>query len=174
MAMTKTLIKAAARRGLDPGETLADANEELCFENDACVFVTIFIGVLDTQTGDVTYASAGHNPPLLLRRSGEVELVKAPGIAVGVMEDAVFEIQHLTMAPGDALVMYTDGVTEATSARQELFTEARLRDEIVALAGRSAEQMVLGIVERVQTFQKDAPQADDITLLAIRYVGESL
>ncbi|HYE91973.1 MAG TPA: SpoIIE family protein phosphatase [Terriglobales bacterium] len=170
MAMTKTLIKSAARRGMGPAEILAAANEEVCFENDACIFVTIFMGILDTATGEVTYASAGHNPPFLLRRSGEVELVKAAGIAVGILEEAVFETQHLTMRAGDSLVMYTDGVTEATSTTQELFTENRLRDEVAALGDQSSQQMVTSVMDKVQAFQYGAPQADDITILAIRYV----
>lgn len=170
MAMTKTLIKSAARRGMGPAEILAAANEELCFENDSCIFVTIFMGILDTKTGDVTYASAGHNPPLLLRRSGEVELVKAAGIAVGIMEDAVFETQHLLMAKDDSLVMYTDGVTEATSVGLELFTEDRLRDQVATLGAQSSQQMVMSVMDKVQEFQYGAPQADDITILAIRFV----
>jgi len=170
MAMTKTLIKSAARRGMGPAEILAAANEEVCFENDACIFVTIFMGILDTATGEVTYASAGHNPPFMLRRSGEVELVKAAGIAVGILDEAVFETQRLTMRAGDSLVMYTDGVTEATSTTNELFTEDRLRDEVATLGDQSSKQMVTSVMDKVQEFQYGAPQADDITILAIRYV----
>ena len=170
MAMTKVLINSAAHRGSGPAETLSIVNETLCRDNDACIFVTIFIGMLDTATGALAYASAGHNPPLLLRRSGAVELVKAPGVAAGIVEGASFTEHVVTMTKGDALLLYTDGVTEATSVAKELFTEGRLYEECASLVDQPSRNIVTGVMREVQAFQMGAPQADDITILALRYV----
>ena len=170
MAMTKTLINSAAHRGSGPAEILSIVNEALCRDNDSCMFVTVFIGVLDTATGALTYASAGHNPPLLLRRAGGVELIRAPGIAAGIRAEASFMEHGATMTRGDALLLYTDGVSEATSVADELFTEGRLCEECASLVGESSLAIVTAVMREVQAFQMGAPQADDITILALRYV----
>lgn len=174
MAMTKTLIKAAAHTGrLSPMEVVRVVNDELCRENDACIFVTAFFASLDTATGELHYANAGHNPPLHLRADGRVEFLTGSGVVLGLVEGAAYSTQRVTLAPGDSLILYTDGVIEALNSRQEFFTEARLKTEAAGVLGQPAASVVSTLVHRVQAFADGAPQTDDIIVLALRYLGSS-
>ena len=121
MAVTKTLIKAKAESGLDPGEILARVNRELCEDNDSGMFVTGFLGILDLSGGGLTFSNGGHPPPFIHRDGKKPDLLpKGPGMALGVMEDAAYTSAQLELQPGDSLIMYTDGVTEAMNPGGEL------------------------------------------------------
>jgi sigma-B regulation protein RsbU (phosphoserine phosphatase) len=136
------------------------------------MFVTIFYGILDIRTGLVAYCNAGHNPPYVLRASGEVSpLERIGGLAVCLIKDFPFKAGTLTLDPGDALVVYTDGVTEALNSRSDLFSEERLVDTLGSLSDPSAAGIIRAIIRDVSTHAEHVPQSDDITAMAIRYQG---
>jgi Stage II sporulation protein E (SpoIIE)/CHASE domain len=155
---------------VEPCERNRAVNAELCRDNDACVFVTAFFAVLDVATGEVSYANAGHNPPVHLRADGRIESLTGPGGVLGIMEGATYHTQSVTLTPGDCLILYTDGVTEALNRRRELFTEERLKAEAAGVLGKPAADVVTTLVRCVQTFADGTPQTDDIIVLALRYL----
>ena len=172
---SKTLVTAASEAfgGLAAG--LAAANVALARSNDAVAFTTLFVGLLDLETGALTYSSAGHNPPLLRRSSGELErLDQATGLVLGVIEDAVYDEARLQMLPGDTLVLYTDGITEAHNAQQQMFGVNRLETVCSDTSILSVQNLIDRVMLSVDDFAGGAPQYDDITLMALRYrPGES-
>ena len=172
MAVTKTLFKANTGEGIRPDEILVRLNNELSRDNDSCMFVTIFCGILNTKTGEVLYSSAGHNPPLFLCRDKEAEYLGTPGgIAVGALEGLSFKTERLVLHPGECLFMYTDGVTEAANLRDELFSEKKLRDDLSPLRDRPIKDIVSSLMEKIEDFSQGAPQADDITVMILKYFG---
>ena len=171
MAMSLTLIKATARYGLAPEDILFRVNNELARDNDSCMFVTTFIGMLNTETGELVYANGGHNPPLLVQRGGGVSWLPASGnLMVGAMEETPYRREQLLLAPGDRLLLYTDGVTEAMNSAEAFFSDSRLARDLAVLHG-GVQEVVCAIMENVRAFTGDAPQSDDITLLMLEYVG---
>ncbi|MCW5758633.1 MAG: SpoIIE family protein phosphatase, partial [Phenylobacterium sp.] len=173
MAMTTTLFKATALTAMTIGEVIARVNAELSRDNAAQMFVTAFAGVLDLRTGRVDYAVGGHEPPFLRRADGAItRLPKARGIALGVFEEAEFETASCQLAPGDALILFTDGVSEATNAAEDLYTIARIETALsTALPDSSARGIAQGLAEDVRVFVGEAPQADDVAILVVRYEG---
>ncbi|WP_019569945.1 SpoIIE family protein phosphatase [Thioalkalivibrio sp. ALE11] len=170
MAVTRTLVKGIAEQEPDPGRILARVNNELCLHNENAMFVTYLCGILDLDTGVVTLANAGHNPPLHRYADGSREWLRLPpGLVLGAMEDMDYASQQVRLAPGEELLLYTDGVTEATDPQQALFGEDRLGTLYDALAGRPARDQVDAIMQSVEDFAEGTPQADDITVLALRY-----
>jgi phosphoserine phosphatase RsbU/P len=172
MAVTRTLLKTVAREEGTPDRILRRVNDEVSSDNPSNMFVSVFCGILETDTGRVTYANAGHNPPLLLRREGPpVFLEGARGVVLGAMEGTGFQCAQLTLDPGDLLLLYTDGVTEAENARGEFYQAERLQETIAGGRGRGPREVLRDVLEGVKEFAGDAPQSDDITLLLIRYTG---
>jgi sigma-B regulation protein RsbU (phosphoserine phosphatase) len=172
MAVSMTLLKATARRGLPPDEIFARVNDELSHDNRVNMFVTVFCGILNTATGEVVYANAGHNHPLLMGKSGEAHFLKTVnGLALGVMEDAPYRRESLRLKPGESLFLYTDGVTEAMNPSDELFSDDRLRREVEALVEVAPDTVATGIMARVKEFASGAPQSDDITIMVVHYKG---
>lgn len=172
MAVTKTLFKANTVEGVRPDEILTRLNNELAQNNESCMFVTIFCGILNTKTGEVIYSNAGHNPPLLLRLGKDAEyLDTSGGIAVGAMEGLSFKTEKLVLHPGECLFMYTDGVTEATNLEDELFSEKRLQDDLSALREKPIKDIVSSLMQEIEDFSQETPQADDITMMIIKYFG---
>ncbi|MDD2318629.1 MAG: SpoIIE family protein phosphatase [Geobacteraceae bacterium] len=172
MAMSMTLLKATARQGLSPEKILSRVNEELSRDNDVNMFVTVFCGILDRDTGEVVFANAGHNHPLVMKQSGEVAWLKTVnGLALGVMEGAAYRRETLTLGQGDTLFLYTDGVTEAMNPGEELFSDERLQLCLQSLAGHTPREINGTVLENVSTFAADAPQSDDITVMTIAYTG---
>jgi sigma-B regulation protein RsbU (phosphoserine phosphatase) len=173
MAVTKTLIKATALKRIAPGEILTEVNRELSQGNDSCMFATILCGILNTKTGAVVYANGGHNSPFLIRRNNEVAILEGKrGLVVGAMEDWVYETEPFTLEPGDALYLYTDGVTEAMNEKGELFSDERLKREIIELQGRSVQEIIAGIMKGVVSFSHGVDQSDDITMMMIQFKGQ--
>ncbi|MFZ5427565.1 MAG: SpoIIE family protein phosphatase [Thermodesulfobacteriota bacterium] len=171
MAVTKTLIKGIAEQESSPSAILDRVNRELLVDNEAMLFVTMFLGILDFTTGELSYSNAGHNPPVLLR-GGEPAWLELPkGLFLGVMEEAVYRDKTMALEPGDMLIVYTDGVTEAVDARDGLYSNQRLLDTARGLAGLSAAATYDGLVRSVRDFAGEAPQADDITVLTLLYRG---
>ncbi len=170
MAVTKTLINSLARTHASPSEILTKLNNEISLNNEACMFVTVFIAILNVQTGKMVYANAGHNPPYLLREAGEVQaLNQRHGPVIGAMEGLDFGQDDVTLVPGDIFLVYTDGVTEAMSPTRELYTEGRLERLLANGANHRPEPLIDAIVEDVHRFEDGASQADDITLLACEF-----
>lgn len=173
MAVTKTLIKATASREFTPGEILTRVNKELSSDNDSGMFVTIFLGILNALTGEVTFANGGHNPPLLIRRDEGVSFINSPpGLVVGALDDFVYSTDSLILRKGDAVFMYTDGVTEAMNAQSELFSEERLVECLSGLRDKPIKAIVSGVDDCVQAYVKEEPQSDDITILLVEYRGK--
>ena len=136
------------------------------------MFVTIFCAVLDMNTGELRFASAGHNPPLILRRGAAPEYLPAPGDPVaGALPGVTYTSGALTLASGDAILLYTDGVTEAMNPAQELLGEPRLLELAAGADGLDARGLCERLAEGVQAFAAGADQSDDITLLVLRFRG---
>ncbi len=172
MAVTKTLVKGNAEPGMDPADILAKVNTELCVDNEQLLFVTMFCAILDFTTGDLVFSNAGHNPPVLLRQGGTTEFLDVPrGLFLGIMEETAYRTGRIALAPGDALVVYTDGVTEAMNEAEELYSSQRLLGLLQAATDKSAVALTDAVMESVITYEGDAPQADDITVLALTYKG---
>ncbi len=174
MMRAKTLIKSLAESCQDAGEALTQANEILCENNDANMFVTVWLGILDLKTGMLEYANAGHNPPLIRRDGAEYERLSVhAGFVLAGLPGVPYQTESLQLSPGDLLFLYTDGITEATNADNELYEEDRLLARLNATADQiSAEELCAAVRQDVDTFVGDAPQFDDMTMLALRYRGE--
>jgi sigma-B regulation protein RsbU (phosphoserine phosphatase) len=169
MAMTRTIIRLVARQDDDLAAGIGRANALLSADNDSAMFVTLIYGVLDVANGTLTYCNCGHNPPLVIRDDGRRERLALTSLPLGAMPSAAYATRTIVLAPGDRLLLYTDGITEASTADGAEFGEARLEAAIDALRQGSALDMVEGIIERVDAFAAGAPQADDITCLALIY-----
>ena len=170
MVIAKTLIKNHAQNHEEPGAVFTQTNEQLCEGNDAGLFVTGWMGVLEISTGKFVYVNAGHNPPLLKRAGGQFEWLKSrPGFVLAGMEGVRYRENTLQLEPGDRLYLYTDGVTEATDSRDELFGEDRLQAALNENMDLPVEQLLPKIKEHIDNFVGDADQFDDITMLALDY-----
>jgi len=172
MAVTKTLLKGFAEPGRAPSELIARANAELASNNPSLMFVTLYFGKLDLATGELAYSNAGHNPPLIIREGGAVEWLKLPpGLVLGVDMDTPYETNTTRLNPGDTIVVYTDGVTEAMNEARELFSEERLFKTLELNAAGSPKEIVSAVSDAVNEFAAGFEQSDDITVLAICYKG---
>lgn len=173
MAMTSTLFKAASMTSTSAAALMARVNSELARDNVANLFVTAFAGIIDLRDGHVEYSDAGHEAPFLVRADGSVSrLAKPEGMALGVFDDVDFESAAVRLEPGDSLVLFTDGVSEATAADEELFSVERISAALVELAhGHSAQSITTGLSDRVGLFVGTAPQFDDIAILVVQYRG---
>ncbi|MGH7494518.1 MAG: PP2C family protein-serine/threonine phosphatase [bacterium] len=172
MAVSRTLLRSTALQGSRPDECLQRVNALLNAESDHETFVTIFYGILDTSTGEVSYCNAGHNPPYILRSDGRLEAVKAAGgLMLGLFTQAVYEVDKFALQSGDRLVMFTDGVTESQNPEQDDFTEARLEECLQRTQGHVLRDLMQILIGEVKAFSAGAPQADDLTVLALKYLG---
>ncbi len=170
MAVTQTLIKAHTTDDMFPDDVLTLVNQELCIDNDTNMFVTIFLAVLHTQTGELWYCNGGHNPPYLISANGAVQCLEGTGdLILGVIEDTVYHRKHLTLEPGDSLFLFTDGVTEAMDLQGSLFSESRLESCLQELGDASPPRLIDYVVAEVRQFTNGAPPSDDLTALAVRY-----
>jgi len=178
MARTKNVIRLVSRllRGADgsaltPADIVTAVNRELCQDNAGMMFVTLFFGMLDPQTGDLRFTNAGHNPPYHLDGNGLAPVTTCKGRPLGVRDNSAYETGCLKLAQGEGIYLYTDGVTEAANRNDEFFTEERLEAVLRDVAGQPANAIIKAVADAVQTFADGAPQSDDITALAIRRVG---
>jgi len=175
MAVSRTLLKAIASQVVNPGESLRRINSMLIPESSGRMFVTIFYGVLNTRTGEVQFSFGGHNPPYIKRREGPVErLNHESGFLLGMLDDMEYDVHKIVLHPGDTILLYTDGVTEAMNSKEELFEESRLESSLQRLNGSPLKEMLDGINADLMEFAAGAPQADDITMLALQYKGKSV
>ena len=168
MSMAKTHIKNYATLGLPLAEVAERSNNQLCYKNETGMFVTAFICVLDLETNDVTFINAGHNKPFILDEEGDFKMIDAKAnLVFGMMEGVPYREQHFTLAKGDCIYMYTDGVTEALNPSQEFFGDDRLREVLNKHMGEAAdaEAFVEAMYEEVDLFADGEMQADDITMV---------
>lgn len=172
MMRAKATIQSYLKSGLGIVEAVEKVNHRLTVNNDANMFVTAWIGVIDLATGEVEYVNAGHNPPLVKRADGSIEYLTAKsGPPLAVMDGVEFRRQSLLLEPGDGLLLYTDGVTEATNRANALYGEDRLLQTMRELLGvRDARPLIDGILKSVSAFADGSEQADDITLLGFNLV----
>ncbi|HKR76982.1 MAG TPA: SpoIIE family protein phosphatase [Rhodanobacter sp.] len=169
MARTITLAKALASRARSPQQLLSMLNVELCRNNDNCMFVSLLCGMLDTLTGELVMASAGHEPPVLCDADGARLIGLDTGAAIGLDEEARYPALTLRLQPGQTLLLYTDGITEATDTSQQMFGTERLLACLERSPSRSATELADGLLAEVDRFADDAGQADDITVLALNW-----
>jgi sigma-B regulation protein RsbU (phosphoserine phosphatase) len=162
------VMRLVVRSGQELQAEINTANKLLCADNREEMFTTLFCGVIDSASGTLTYCNCGHNPPLVLRKgAGTFEPLRNCGPPLGTFEEIDYTPRSIALAPGDLLLLYTDGVTEAESTRSDQFGTQRLEQAILEVRGRPARAVVEHIIARVETFAKGAPQADDITCVAV-------
>ena len=186
MMISKTILKnnaltaayASGAENVNWAEIMELSNRQLCENNEEMMFVTVFFGVLNTTTGEFAYVNGGHNAPLIGRVQGEtvdwqyiVEGKKAH--MVGVMEESVYEEKRMTLAPGDMLYFYTDGVTEAMDPERRLYTEERLQETLnhVGTTAASVREILAAVRADIEAHASGAEQSDDITMLGVRFLG---
>jgi sigma-B regulation protein RsbU (phosphoserine phosphatase) len=170
MAITKTLIKSRASEDISTASIITQVNDELSRDNPASMFVTFFIGILNIKTGEVVYTNAGHNPPYVKRKTGEVEkLSKRHGLVLGAMDGITYGEDKVLLANADTILLYTDGVTEAMDLNEQLYSDNRLEQLFEVEAFGDSQALVETIMASVKDFENGAEQADDITILALRY-----
>ncbi len=172
MARTKTVFEAVAAREADPGVLLDRVNRSLCRDNAAGMFVTAVAGVLDLASGELAFAVAGHEPPVLVTAEGAPEPVAVEGGRVlGLIEASEFPVNRLRLGRGDALVLYTDGVSEAQDEGGGFFGTDRIVAAAASLRHEAPAAVTDGLLRAVRAFAGRAPQSDDITILTLRYLG---
>jgi len=169
MAQTSTMIRVAARRSGGPAEALAEANVMITQDRHMSLLLTAFYATLDTRQGRLAYASAGHNRPLWLSAgTGLCQELKARGTLMGAFDHIELEEGVIDLGPGDVVVLYTDGVTEAMDVEHRQFGEERLVATVAACADAGAQQVVDAVVAAVRSFTGNIPQSDDLTVLVVK------
>jgi sigma-B regulation protein RsbU (phosphoserine phosphatase) len=173
MAMCRSMLRGLATQSLSPAQVLRDLNRRIHPDLREDMFITMIYVVVNTRTGAVSLARAGHETPLLFRNHfSEMELLQKPGLALGIDSGDIFDgtIQdtELTMGPEDTLVLYTDGLSETVDAQGKEFGRENLKDAIVQSSSQGVEFLVDNVMERVRRFSGQAPPNDDITLVALQ------
>ena len=173
MMTAKTLIKGIAQNGAGPGVILTKANENLCQNNEAEMFITAWLGIMDIESGEIVFANAGHNPPVLKNEDGSFTYLKSrPGFVLAGMEGIVYKDNYVKLNPGQSLFLYTDGVTEATNNKNKLFGEDRLIEALIESGNMNTRYTCKIVKAAVDRFVGTAPQFDDITMLAVKRKSE--
>jgi sigma-B regulation protein RsbU (phosphoserine phosphatase) len=171
MMVAKTLLKSEGQRLGEPDQILSCVNKILASDNDSCMFATVFCAILNTKTGDIRFANAGHNPPLIMDAQGIRYLKPKPGFVLGPMPDTIFETERLALNPGDTLFLYTDGVTEAENEEQKLYGEPELKNALHRAPRKDLADLIHFIRREVTRHANGTPQSDDVTMVAIKYRG---
>ena len=170
MVIAKTLLKNEANMGTEPAEIFTKVNHMLCEGNENNMFVTAWLGILDTETGLLKYVNAGHNPPLIKLGNKNVEYLKSrPGFVLAGMDGVKYRQYELQMRPGDTLFLYTDGVTEAENVGKELFGNERLQAYLDQHMSEGVQDILHGLKEEIFRFADGEEQFDDITMLVLKY-----
>ena len=177
MARTRSLVRLAAelcqrfaRDHCTPASIAQIVNQELCQDNVDRMFVTLFLGFLDTARGTVAYVNAGHPAPYVSSASGAVDRIRAkPQVPLGVRSALVYDAHTIQLQPGDAMFLCTDGIADATNADEAFYTEARIESALRVARGDTPADMVSRVKTDVDRFTGDAPKADDMTMLALRW-----
>ena len=169
MVIAKTLLKNAAQTGLSPRVVLEKVNGQLCENNEAEMFVTVWIGILEISTGRLTASNAGHEYPAIRRQDGRFELYKdRHGLVLAAMEDMCYGEYEIDLRVGDTLFVYTDGVAEATNAENTLYGTERMLAALNQNKGADPEELLRNVKKDIDVFVGKASQFDDITMLALK------
>ncbi len=172
MMATKILISDRTLMGGTPAEILSFVNKRICASNEAGMFVTVWLGIMDIKTGKVTAANAGHEYPALCRKGGEFEILKDDhSFVVGGMDGIRYKDYEFTLKAGDTLFVYTDGIPEANNINEELFGAERMVDTLNSQPDAEPEQLLTTLKKEVDEFVGDAVQFDDFTMLCLKYHG---
>lgn len=170
MAVCRTMLKAIGSEVKEPAECIEKVNNMLIPESDISTFVTVFYGILNTETGELTFCNGGHNLPYLVRTDGSVEeLNNVGGLLLGKFENAPYDQHTIQLNPGDTVVTFTDGVTEAENEDKDFFDEERVIEYLKSHSDKSLNSLVKGLFLEVMKFSGSALQTDDITVLSVRY-----
>lgn len=169
MAVARTTLTELAPSLSDPGQCLSRVNNLLCDRNPLDMFVTVFYGVLDPHTGVLSYANAGHNPPRHLRAGQVMSLKDSSGLALGILPDLEYTTHRQALSPGDGLLLYTDGVTEAFDTSNQPYGEERLDALLAQADARRPEDLLQALLDDVARHTAGAPQSDDITVTAVHW-----
>jgi sigma-B regulation protein RsbU (phosphoserine phosphatase) len=173
MAVSRTLLRATALTAESAGECLNYVNQVLVRQSDPAMFVTIFYGILHTDTGELEYSVGGHNPPFLFSEKRGVEMMKSKGgMIVGMIEQARYTTERVQLEPGDGIYLYTDGVSEAEDIAENQLGEERMGEMLQELKSQPVEEIIRATFRLIDAFAKGAPQHDDITAMALRYEGK--
>lgn len=173
MAVSRTMLKAIASQLHDPAECLQTVNTMLIPESDLTTFVTVFYGVLNTETGSVKYCNGGHNLPYHVKDDGSVvQLENTEGLLLGKIEPIQFQTKEIQLKPNEKLFLYTDGLTEAMNENDEMYEEERVEEYLRNHSKDSDGKLLRGIIVDTLKFMNKAHQSDDITLLVLEYKGE--
>ena len=169
MMSSRTLLKGAAIGAEHPGEVLREVNSLLFDDNETSMFVTVLYAVYDTAGGEFTYASGGHDAPLVVHADGSSTLLPLTGgVVLGIVPDFPFQQHTVTIAPGDTVILYTDGVTEAMNSEREEFGIERLRQVFAASPPADSQEANRTVFDAVSSFAGDTPQSDDVTCVTLQ------
>ncbi len=173
MAVTRTLIRAKAAAGLSPAQVMDRVNQDLAMDNLTSMFVTIFLGIFDVREGIVRFCNGGHDPPILIDSAGEIKAMGEPdGLLVGVISDTDYHTHEYRMEIGETVFLFTDGITEAMDPREELYTRERLEDYLKRFKSPVPEKLIREMLEELERYAAGHEQSDDITMLALKYLGD--
>ncbi len=168
MAVGRTMIKAMGSRGIASNECMRTVNNLLCKENTDYMFITTFYGIINTLTGEVDYTNAGHNPQYVLHADGSLSTLAPVGnVALGIMEDMDYRNNSTVLQPGERIIMFTDGVTEAENANYDQLGEERLENMLKTKAGSDSRSIVDSVNALVKEFANGNQQNDDVTILVL-------
>jgi sigma-B regulation protein RsbU (phosphoserine phosphatase) len=171
MAVSRTLIRATGLKGDSVSECMQYVNNLLCKESVSSMFVTVFYGILNTQTGVIDYVNAGHNSPFLLSSDGISKIEMTDGLALGVLDDFHFRSEKIEFKKGDTLLLYTDGVIDAFDPNETIYGEEKFINFLNQCVNLPVETMIKKSIDDIHKFAGSAPQSDDITLLGITFNG---
>jgi sigma-B regulation protein RsbU (phosphoserine phosphatase) len=173
MAISRTLLKATALKGISPDICLTEINNIIAEESLSTMFVSLFYGILDTRNGNFEYCNAGHNLPYKISNNGDIKQIEnVGGLFIGAFKDTDYEPQTITLQPNDALFLYTDGVTEAMDANDNEFGDDRLDETLQKMLDKSPTDLTNSIIDEVKIFSDGTVQSDDITCLGLKYFGK--
>lgn len=171
MSSLHAAVRARSNGAESIGQVMAEINQYICENAPSTKFLTLFYGNLDPRTGLLTYSNGGHNPPLVMRRDGEVQRLEAGGLAIGIFPNEVYAEGSVAFQPGDVLLIYSDGISEASNHAAEEFGEKRLIDVLRANVERSAAEIRESVDEALSQFVGAAPPHDDMTLMVVKRSG---
>jgi sigma-B regulation protein RsbU (phosphoserine phosphatase) len=171
MTITRTLFRSLTGSDIPLSTTMAQVNRQLCEENPNSIFVTFITGILRISNGHLELCNAGHNLPLLCTQAGEVRTMTLhTNIPLGIDAGHVYESDRIALDPGDRIVLYTDGISEAENSGTQLFTERRLKEAVLSADRQTSRRLTAAILAEVRTFCADAEQSDDITLMVLSFL----
>jgi serine phosphatase RsbU (regulator of sigma subunit) len=168
MANVQAAVRALSESGVESTTLIDRVNRLVYGYTEESLFITFFYCVLDTRTGALSYVNAGHNPPWLMRRDGTCEHLTEGGLVIGLMPGAPYDEGRTVLAPGDDLVLFTDGITEATNPDEDMFGEDRLGEVLTEHRHASAREIEEHVYSRIKDFAAEAPQADDLTMVVVK------